>query len=60
MPYYHCRKCHHEFEAIPFDGVILKCGWCGADKPQILEDKTPLEKMCDNSDELLETLKGIK
>lgn len=57
MPYYHCRKCQHEFEAIPFEFEDLKCGWCGADKPIILEDKTPLEKMCDNWETLLEELK---
>ena len=57
MPYYHCRKCQHEFEAIPFEGEILKCDWCGADEPRVLEDKTPLEKMCDNWEPLLERLK---
>ena len=57
MPYYHCRKCQHEFEAIPFDGKTLKCDWCGADKPRILEEKTPLEKMCENWEPLLERLK---
>ena len=56
MPYYHCRKCQHEFEAIPFEGEILKCDWCGADEPRVLEDKTPLEKMCDNWEPLLERL----
>ena len=46
MPYYHCRKCQHEFERIPYKGEIIKCDWCGADKPRILEDETPLEKLC--------------
>jgi len=56
MPYYHCRKCHHEFEDGPFEGRIVKCDWCGADKPKILEKKTPLEKMCENWEELIEEL----
>ena len=56
MPYYHCRKCQHEFEAIPFDGETLKCDWCGVDRPRILEEKTPLEKMCENTELLLERL----
>ena len=56
MPYYHCRKCQHEFETIPFEGEELKCDWCGADRPRILEEKTPLEKMCDNWETLLERL----
>ena len=59
MPYYHCRKCHHEFEAIPYKGVVLKCDWCGSKNPKILEDKTPLEKMCKNKVELLNILKEI-
>jgi len=59
MPYYHCRKCHHEFEAIPYEGVVLKCDWCEAEDPEILEDETPLEKMCKHSTELLDILKGV-
>jgi hypothetical protein len=58
MPYYHCRKCHHEFEYIPFDNEILTCDWCGADKPEILELVTPLEKMCANPEKILEKLKN--
>lgn len=56
MPYYHCRKCHHEFENIPYEGVEPKCDWCGADKPHILEDQTPLERMCENWQEIMEML----
>ena len=56
MPYYHCRKCQHEFEGIPMEGEIVKCDWCGADRPHVLEDKTPLEKMADNWETLLERL----
>jgi len=40
MPYYKCKECHHEWE----DVEPRKCDWCGADKPTILEEKTPLEK----------------
>lgn len=58
MPHYHCRKCHHEFEYIPFDEDDLKCDWCGADRPRVLEEKTPLEKMCENADQILENLKN--
>jgi DNA-directed RNA polymerase subunit RPC12/RpoP len=44
MPHYHCTKCHHEFEAIEKEA---SCDWCGA-PGKILEEKTPLEKMCDD------------
>jgi len=54
MPYYHCRKCQHEFEA--GKDKNLKCDWCGADKPIVLEEETPLEKMCGNYKEILERL----
>lgn len=57
MPYYKCRKCHHEFEAIPLDDEELSCDWCGSDNPTILELKTPLETMCGNWEKLMETLK---
>ena len=40
MPYYKCRKCHHEWEG----SHCQKCDWCGVDKPIILEEKTPLAK----------------
>ncbi len=49
MPYYHCIECHHEFEAISENDP--KCDWCGAES-HILEDKTPLEKMCDVIEEM--------
>lgn len=41
MPYYHCSKCHHEWE----DSQESTCDWCGAVDPQVLEEKTPLERM---------------
>jgi len=46
MPYYHCDKCHHEFEHIPYTKTekAPKCDWCGADSSMI-EEQTPLEKM---------------
>lgn len=55
MPYYHCKKCHHEFEACKED--LLKCDWCGAKNPKILEDETPLELMCKDYEIILDVLK---
>lgn len=68
MPYYGCTKCHHEFEGYPSDGLKVEndwsisvnnpeCDWCGAPS-KILEDKTPLETMCepDNIKKLLKEL----
>jgi uncharacterized CHY-type Zn-finger protein len=50
MPYYHCTKCHHEFESYPEKtGVEVtdpKCDWCG-EPSYLLEEKTPLEQMSD-------------
>jgi len=57
MPYYHCSKCHHEFEYIPVADEKITCDWCGAGDPTILEDQTPLEKLGDNWEPLLERLK---
>jgi len=59
MPYYHCRKCQHEFEAIPYEGIKLKCDWCGADKPIVLEEQTPLEKCCENWRDILDEFTGL-
>lgn len=39
MPYYHCRKCHHEYEG----SEPAPCDWCGAKDPYVLEEETPLE-----------------
>lgn len=59
MPYFHCNECHHEFEAYPekkgAECVAPKCDWCGADS-YMLENETPLEKMGENIDELLDKL----
>lgn len=43
MPYYHCRKCMHEFEISK--GEMPVCDWCGTARPIMLEAETPLEKM---------------
>lgn len=40
MPYLHCNKCHHEYEAT---NENEKCDWCGSDG-YLLEEKTPMEK----------------
>lgn len=56
MPYYHCRKCQHEFEYIPYKDEEPKCDWCGADKPIVLEEQTPLEKMANNWETVLEVI----
>jgi len=42
MPYLHCNECHHEYEASEKEDL---CDWCGS-TGHILEEKTPLEKMC--------------
>jgi hypothetical protein len=57
MPYYHCRKCHHEFEFIPFENETPICDWCNTDNPIMLEEKTPLEKLAENADRILEEMK---
>jgi len=41
MPYYHCSKCHHEWEG----SQERVCDWCGAVAGRVLEEKTPLERM---------------
>ena len=56
MPLYHCKKCQHEWEA----SESKSCDWCGCKENYILEEKTPLEKMVENIDELLKKLKEIK
>lgn len=53
MPYYHCRKCMHEFEFYG-DGVPV-CDWCHTARPIVLEYKTPLEKLCEG-DRLIKML----
>lgn len=41
MPYYKCSECHHEWE----DVIKRNCDWCGANKPIVLEEETPLAKL---------------
>jgi hypothetical protein len=48
MPLYHCNDCHHEWEGADDDCV---CNWCGSDG-YILEEKTPLEKMLEDLNEV--------
>lgn len=53
MPHYKCTCCHHEFDYIPYpnEDKIRLCDWCGAPS-YILEEKTPLEKMCDDMERI--------
>jgi hypothetical protein len=50
MPYFHCDKCHHEFEGYPekrgTECTAPKCDWCHAGS-HMIEEKTPLEQMGD-------------
>lgn len=50
MPLFHCAKCHHEWEAI-VEKDNPTCDWCGA-HGYILEEETPLEKMCAEIDKV--------
>lgn len=48
MPYFGCGKCHHEWEGEgtnPDGDNPSFCDWCGS-VGVILEENTPLEKMC--------------
>jgi DNA-directed RNA polymerase subunit RPC12/RpoP len=58
MPHYKCTGCHHEFDEIsdPLDESYILCDWCGAPS-YILEEKTPLEKICDNFEEFVKKFK---
>lgn len=58
MPYYKCRKCQHEFEES--DEPDLTCDWCGADKPIVLEEQTPLEKLCSDPDTIIDILQTMR
>lgn len=48
MPYVHCSKCHHEWETSRRDFKLEEevCDWCGQKGAILLEDETPLEKLC--------------
>ena len=54
MPYLKCTKCHHELEGKENE----KCNWCGADT-RVLEEKTPLEKLCSDPDKIIKMLKEL-
>lgn len=58
MPHYLCAICAHEFDSTKRFGV--RCDWCNSTEIIKLEDKTPLEKMCENIPELLDKLKALK
>lgn len=53
MPYFHCSKCHHEWEG-PEEETT--CDWCQADNTRILEEQTPLEKMLNNYGEEIQEI----
>lgn len=54
MPYLHCSKCDHEFEAIKTPEL---CDWCGS-KTYVLENKTPFEQFVESDlDKILTKLK---
>lgn len=49
MSYLACRNCQHCWESSKSDALCdWLCDWCGADKPTVLEESTPLEKMIRN------------
>jgi len=54
--YVHCNNCHHEWECTSEDE--RECDWCGGES-YILEDKTPLEKMTENVDNIMVRLKKL-
>ena len=54
MPYLGCTKCHHEFEG----DKDRKCNWCGADTT-VLEEQTPLEKLCSDPNKIIKILQEI-
>lgn len=37
--HFKCSKCHHEWDSGAANPI---CGWCGADKPEVLEEETSL------------------
>jgi len=56
MPYVHCSNCHHEWECSK--DCTGKCDWCGSPVGEVLEDKTPLERMLESP--ILEHLKDLR
>ena len=55
MPYLGCKECHHELEGAKGE----KCDWCGGDT-KVIEEETPLEKLCKDTDKVIDILKRIK
>lgn len=43
MRHLKCRKCQHEWDG----WESQPCAWCGADEPNILEEKTALTRYCE-------------
>ncbi|MCK5609343.1 hypothetical protein KAR91_46145 [Candidatus Pacearchaeota archaeon] len=41
MPYRKCDECHHEWE-----GDRKSCDWCPCKTSTLLEQTTPLERLC--------------
>lgn len=62
MPYYGCSNCHHEFELgrSPDKSIPIVCDWCEAGNPIVLEEKTPLERMCQNPETVKQLLENLK
>jgi len=58
MPLLHCSNCHHEYESYEKDWEKDLCDWCGH-IPYLIKEKTELELMVENADELLEMLKKL-
>lgn len=54
MPYLGCTACHHELEGDEGE----KCDWCG-EETRVLEERTPLEKLCEDPDKIIDILKEI-
>jgi len=53
MPLRHCNECHHEWEV-----DREECDWCGGDS-YILDEETPLSKMCKDPNKLIDIMKKI-
>jgi hypothetical protein len=47
----------HEFECYGIEKPI--CDWCDAENPILLEDKTPLERMCQNPETIKKLLEVL-
>jgi hypothetical protein len=47
----------HEFESYGIEIPI--CKWCGADGAIVLEEKTPLERMCQNPETVKQLLEKL-